>query len=293
MNVEPTKPTKRAGASALPPEPTPLSELPLSLWLRGDEPYYEEFSLDADAVMAELNIRRSRLTQISGKELRVARKRVGRYIAPMYRLADIQAYKAWTRPTATHQKSGDAIKEATQILGAQTAELAQSHAELARASEKTLLSALINLAKQGEANHAALANIARGLQSELRTPEPAQRHAALLQRTDALANLLSQQTSEQQSQWAVVREVLTRVLANQQSLEARISQLTSTTESRLTQMFEALVGEIQGLKPTDPPVPKKILRPRAAPQKPVAATECSIRSRYKPRRRRAASLDGF
>jgi hypothetical protein len=250
MNVEPTKPsrTKRAGASAAPAGKLPssaqddsLAGLPMSLWLRGDEAYFEEFSLDADAVMAELNIRRSRLTQISGKELRVARKRVGRYITPMYRKTDVDAYKAWTRPTATHQKSADAIKEATTLLGAQTAELARSHQELAKASKKALLAAVSELAKQGEANHAAITSIIRAMQTELRTPEPAQRHALLLTRVDVLAGLIQQQNSEQQSQWNVVREVLARALANQQSLDARLKQ----TEQNLAAVFSEQLESAQ------------------------------------------------
>ena len=62
--------------------------------------------------MHALGIKRSRLTQISGRDLRVGRVRVDRYIRPVYRSNDIEKYLAWTRATASHQKSSDAIKTA-------------------------------------------------------------------------------------------------------------------------------------------------------------------------------------
>jgi len=105
----------RAGASLAPFE-EPLSELPLVVWLRGDEPFAGDFSLDADQVMAQLGIRRSRLTQISGKELRVGRMRKGRYVSPVYRPVDVEAYTAWTRPPATHQKAAEVIDEVVSRL---------------------------------------------------------------------------------------------------------------------------------------------------------------------------------
>ena len=54
--------TKVEGAST-----DSLEELPMVVILRGDEPYAESFCRDADYVMKKLQIKRSRLTQISGK----------------------------------------------------------------------------------------------------------------------------------------------------------------------------------------------------------------------------------
>lgn len=88
-------------------------ELPMVVWLRGDEPYCGEFCLDADHAMDQLGIKRSRLTQISGKELRVGRLRQGRYIRPVFRQIDINEYLSWTRPTASHRKSAEVIDVAT------------------------------------------------------------------------------------------------------------------------------------------------------------------------------------
>jgi chromosome segregation ATPase len=76
----------------------------------------DEFNWDADEVMEFLGIKRSRLTQISGKELRVARIRRDRYLRPVYREADVRDYQEWTRATATHQSSSRAIETAIDSL---------------------------------------------------------------------------------------------------------------------------------------------------------------------------------
>lgn len=92
------------------------TELPMIVWLRGDEPHCADFILEADDVMSQLGIRRSRLTQISGKELRVGRMRRGRYVSPVYRQSDVDAYLAWTRATASHMKSSSVLQEAAEAL---------------------------------------------------------------------------------------------------------------------------------------------------------------------------------
>lgn len=99
-------------------------DLPMIVWLRGDEPWYPEFDLDAEAVMQRLGIKRSRLTQISGKELRVGRIRMDRYIRPIFRSKDVESYLNWTRATASHQRSSSAIKEAVDALQTQGTQIA-------------------------------------------------------------------------------------------------------------------------------------------------------------------------
>lgn len=101
-------------------DPEGRQELPMVVWLRGDEPWFSMFDMDADAVMQALGIKRSRLTQISGRDLRVGRVRVNRYIRPVYRSIDIEQYLKWTRATASHQKSSDAIKTAVDELQEQS-----------------------------------------------------------------------------------------------------------------------------------------------------------------------------
>lgn len=111
-------------AATIETEQEQKDEFPMIVWLRGDEPWYAEFDLDADAVMSRLGIKRSRLTQISGRELRVGRVRVDRYIRPIYRSTDVEAYLNWTRATASHQKSSSALKDAAQVLQSQGEQIA-------------------------------------------------------------------------------------------------------------------------------------------------------------------------
>jgi hypothetical protein len=95
------------------------------IWLRGDEPYCTEFTLEADAVMEKLGIRRTRLTQISGRELRVGRIRKGRYIVPVYRPIDVMEYQSWTRASVTHVKSSSVVQEAADSLRVAVEELTE------------------------------------------------------------------------------------------------------------------------------------------------------------------------
>ena len=101
-----------------------VEELPMVVILRGDEPYAESFCRDADYVMEKLQIKRSRLTQISGKDLRVGRIRVDRYIRPMYRDEDIEKYQSWTRSPATHKNSSQMIDLAVERLEQKSEEFA-------------------------------------------------------------------------------------------------------------------------------------------------------------------------
>ncbi|MFK7874022.1 MAG: hypothetical protein AB8C84_12790 [Oligoflexales bacterium] len=106
--------------------PTQASEnldLPMTVWLTGEEDYFSEFTMDADAVMAQLQIKRSRLTQISGKELRVGRTRIDRYIRPVFRPQDIENYLNWSRAPATKQKSNAELSELQQQFEAKISEI--------------------------------------------------------------------------------------------------------------------------------------------------------------------------
>lgn len=90
--------------------------LPMVLTLRGDEAIVDEFTHDSEQAMSYLGIKRSRLNQISGRELRVAKVRRDRYIRPVYREADLKDYLDWTRATATHLSSSKAIEQAVENL---------------------------------------------------------------------------------------------------------------------------------------------------------------------------------
>ena len=98
------------------------TDLPMVVYLQGDEEFIIDFEVDADRAMDFLGIKRSRLTQISGRELRVGRIRKDRYIRPMYRVKDLEDYKSWTRATATSQSSSKVMEKAVSSLSGQWTE---------------------------------------------------------------------------------------------------------------------------------------------------------------------------
>jgi hypothetical protein len=128
--------------------PVDPDNFPMVVWLRGDESYFNEFTLSTDAAMDLLKIRRSRLTQISGRELRVGRTRIDRYVRPVYRQIDIDGYLAWTRQTASHQKSANALKEAALILSTKSDELTEELLHKSGGIPKELLDQLVFMQRQ-------------------------------------------------------------------------------------------------------------------------------------------------
>jgi hypothetical protein len=130
--LESTETIRRVGAAfdlqdlspgdAFTPTPT---DLPMIVWLLGTEPWFSEFSLEAEQVMISLGIKRTRLTQISGRELRVGRVRRGRYISPVFRPEDVEQYLKWSRAPSTHIKSSTMLSEAADTLR-QQADLLES-----------------------------------------------------------------------------------------------------------------------------------------------------------------------
>lgn len=112
------------------PDKSPQDDnLPMTLELQGDEPFFSEFDLSADQTMEILGIKRSRLNQIAGRNLRVARTRVDRYIRPIFRSIDVLSYRDWTRSTASHKKSQDQLEKAAKELEQHTAILAKNLSE--------------------------------------------------------------------------------------------------------------------------------------------------------------------
>jgi hypothetical protein len=124
----------------------PTADLPMIVILKGDEPYFKEFSWDSNKVMHLLGIKRSRLNQVSGQELRVGRTRIDRYIRPVYRPCDVEKYLEWTRPTATHQRSTKIIDSAREKLESQSRKLEEQISTL----EKTLRLSIQSFIKKHE-----------------------------------------------------------------------------------------------------------------------------------------------
>jgi len=145
-----------------------MNELPMVVWLRGDEPYVEDFCLDADAAMEELGIKRSRLTQISGKELRVGRIRIGRYTRPVYRTEDIETYKGWTRATATHQRSSSAIKEAASKLEEHSEQISDKLGSIVESHTDEINRSIAKLNQQTEQNYIEYLKQTKNLAEDLK-----------------------------------------------------------------------------------------------------------------------------
>lgn len=120
------------------------------VWLQGDE---EDFTLSAEDVMAALDIKRSRLTQISGRELRVGRRRVDRYLRPFYRPADVYSYQKSTRAALTRQRSAAAVNSVADdieirhktLLQEMTAQLSAAVTDTSQSLQKKLSALLLAL----------------------------------------------------------------------------------------------------------------------------------------------------
>lgn len=152
MEFTPDETPRHSGIAVVKPqEKVPDEELPMIVWLRGDEEMVEEFTMDADAAMAFLGIKRSRLTQISGRELRVGRLRVDRYIRPVYRPQDLQAYKAWTRAPISHATSSRVMEEAREKLEHQADELSRILATTLESVEEHFAQTADDMQRQLEA----------------------------------------------------------------------------------------------------------------------------------------------
>jgi hypothetical protein len=155
MEQSPTSsgPIERQGAE--------LGREEMLVWLRGDEPECAEYTLSADDVMSQLGIRRSRLTQISGRELRVGRMRRGRYVSPVYRQEDVDEYLSWTRATASHLKSSSVLSDAAEQLLKQgealTRELTDVPATMAAEVRSEVRAAALQVERAGRASEEALA----------------------------------------------------------------------------------------------------------------------------------------
>ncbi len=212
---------------------TAADELPMVVWLRGDEPYAEEFNLDAEATMEALGIKRSRLTQISGKELRVGRKRIDRYVRPVYRMEDVETYKGWTRATATHQRSSSVIKEAADELRAHTQELTES-----------FLEAMEQHHQETNATVASIVDETYRLQREAQS--------AMQASNDQVANLIGQVAQELQTSWhgelQTLTESLAQVAATQEAMLIQQSGQQQTINDDLTAKMQVQSEAIESLR---------------------------------------------
>lgn len=138
-------------------------DLPMVHIFRGDEELVSEFNQSAEKAMEILGIKRSRLNQISGRELRVAKIRTNGYVRPFYRLIDLQEYLAWSRAPVTHKRSTEVIDDVVSRLEAHAMDLKEGLSEEGNALHSTMVSAIqtIEFSLQNQ-----IQNLKRALQTK-------------------------------------------------------------------------------------------------------------------------------
>lgn len=96
------------------------------LYLDLHDPRAAQFDVGADEAMEALGIKRSRLTQISGRTLPCARIKIGRYVRPMYRHQDIENYRSRLRIPQSRAHAAQIIERTTSHLEKCATELTAS-----------------------------------------------------------------------------------------------------------------------------------------------------------------------
>lgn len=238
IDLHPTRHEKHiSGASLGDPEDQLPEPLPMTLWLRGDETYCSSFNLDADAVMELLGIKRTRLTQISGRELRVARIKRGRYIVPVYRPEDVEQYRTWSRATATHLKSTQAVTEATENLKDQTSQLFLKTENLLQNLADSMAEDLLSRVAQPLARM-----LVQGLIPALQT-EVAAKISHIESLTDALGQSLEHNLSDTGRRLTAQQSLLQKTLGNRldQLSQGLALQIKSAQDSQLQNQAASLL----------------------------------------------------
>lgn len=222
------------------------AELPMIVWLRGDEPYAGAFRLEAEQVMEQLGIRRSRLTQIAGKELRVGRMRRGRYVSPVFRQEDVDAYLSWTRATASHLKSSTVLQDAACELREQghllARKLAEVPATLALDVARTVGRGVVDISRLISEDHASAQLSFQRLQCEILEVESRLKQglAVLSDKIKSLENQVLQQGPSLVLTVQSLTELtaLVRLLrVDQSQLEANFIHSQADLASRLTEIL--------------------------------------------------------
>ncbi len=227
-------------------------DLPMTVHLKGYEEYFEEFSWDAKKVMDVLGIKRSRLNQISGEELRVGKARVDRYLRPIYRPEDVKKYLAWTKPTASHKRSTSIIDEARLKLDQTSGELKEKligsqeslKEEIALLLEQTLVKLTRNYEHLGEAlltKH--LLSLQKNIQESQFLEQEAFKKTKLLEEKlekilqkdlDTSSSILSLK-EETTKQAQTMEQVLTQLISLEKKLESSEKQLEKILQVKKTE----------------------------------------------------------
>ena len=220
--------------------PTP-EDLPMVVWLVGTEPWFSEFSLEADHVMTSLGIKRTRLTQIAGRELRVGRVRRGRYISPVFRPEDVEQYLKWSRAPSTHIKSSTMLSEAADTLKQQADLLETQFLELKDSMTSDFETGIRRAVLQSEEISAA--NKAQIQRSFLQFSEQmAERLAIFGRRQDAFAQQFGQLTSVIEKLHAGQMAILQTLQESQVRNSTEMAQHAKDLESSLAKVEEKITS---------------------------------------------------
>lgn len=226
-------------------------EFPMIVWLRGDEPWFTQFDMDADAVMAALGIKRSRLTQISGRDLRVGRVRMDRYIRPVYRSLDVEQYLKWTRATASHQKSSDAIKIAVDQLQEQSNRIQSTLDSISHAFTESIKHEMSSFI--AETVSQGLAPMEEGLVSFRDTvlDMAAQMNSRIVESSEIMRTASeSMQSTLQETarQQAAALELMTLQLNQTSEKTAVMEERLTAWDNLLTENLRAIASDLELLK---------------------------------------------
>lgn len=198
-----------------------LEDLPLSLEISKEHPQFHLFSFDAEKVMDILGIKRSRLNQISGESLRVARVKVDRYTRPFFRPEDVEKYLEWTRATASHQKSSDLLSSAIELLMSATKDLKSQFSP----SENIVTKGFLNQQKE---LRSGLWDLRSSLSRDIPRKFTSLLHSqsSSLEKLSKRVDLLSK---DQLQRWDSVDEKTQKLLSEFQTLQASQILIQTTT----------------------------------------------------------------
>lgn len=221
------------------------NDLPMMLNFRGDEDLAKDFSFSAEQAMDVLGIKRSRLNQISGRELRVARMRVDGYLRPIYRPIDVEEYLSWSRAPVTHKRSSEAIDDAVHRLESHAQKLREELTGdgniLAEVVSKSLQILDQNLQQQIQILRRTL--LQRDDSSFLQN-----QNRIMAQTLDSLDTKVSE-TLEKQLDLGVnvsaVQGALTDILLGLQNIALRLSEQQETTKAMLMKQDQDLDARIE------------------------------------------------
>ena len=273
------------------PEQFTDHEMPMLIWLRGDEEICGEFNMDAESVMVELGIKRSRLTQIAGKELRV-----GRYVRPVFRTEDVLAYKNWVRASASHLKSSRAIEDAAAKLEHETSTLADKVKDAASAELEAINDQMLSLHQISQRLFSEL-SLAVANSIEASNQQSERLEFARKSREKELIESIAGFIQQSQIQNSVLHTALAGIAGALQSQRVELHDLSALVNCQQQKMIDAELAAAARLKSESEPNLRIARRDAAKARRGLAKKDhlsqsnfnCSPTKKLRSRRRATAN----